>query len=125
MWLRGPWVIGALGTTTWTFADYGDSRAVGAFFVQPFVDFNLGEGWALTTAPMITAEWGGPGATSWTVPVGAGVSWTTRIGSQPMTLSAQYYANVERDSATPRNQCRLVVSFLFPEPTPKGAAPAR
>jgi hypothetical protein len=115
VWLEGPWVIGALGTAAWTFADYGDARKVGSFLAQPFVNFNLGEGWALTTAPIITFDWGNPGTPAWTVPVGGGVSWTTRIGSQAMTLSAQYYANVVREDTTPRNQLRLVVSFLFPQ----------
>src|SRR6185436_1418879 len=35
----GPFVLGALVTRLWTFADYGDDRDVDQFLLQPFVNF--------------------------------------------------------------------------------------
>jgi hypothetical protein len=114
VWMPGPWVIGTLATQVWTFADYGDGRDVNQFLVQPFINYNIGKGWALVTAPIITANWDAPSGDEWTVPLGGGLSWTTKIGGQAMNLGAQYYNNVEHPSGGAENQLRFVVSFLFP-----------
>jgi hypothetical protein len=114
----GPWVLGLLATQAWTFADFGSDRDVNRLLIQPFLNFNLGSGWALTTAPIITADWNLPGD-DWTVPLGGGVSWTTKIGGQAMNLAAHYYYNVTRPDFGPQNQLRLVVAFLFPKEKPK------
>ncbi len=118
----GPWVVGALATQTWTISDFGDDREVNQFLLQPFANYNLGKGWAITSAPIITASWDEPG-NGWTVPVGGGLTWTTTIGGHAMNLGAQYYYNVERPDEGPKNQLRLVVAFLFP--TKHAAAPKR
>lgn len=118
----GPWVAGALATQTWTLSDFGDDRDLDAFLLQPFVNFNFGTGWAVTSAPFITASWDAPG-NGWTVPLGGGLTWTTKIGGQAVNLGAQYYYNVERPDEAAKNQLRLVVSFLFPTQPP--AAPSR
>lgn len=111
----GPWVIGGLVTQAWTFADSGDDREVNSFLFQPFVNYNLGRGWALSSAPNITANWDAPD-NGWIVPVGGGMTWTTKIGGQAMNLGVQYYYRVERPDTESRNQLRFVVAFLFPEP---------
>jgi hypothetical protein len=117
--VTGPWVLGVLATQTWTFADFGSDRDVNQLLIQPFINFNLGNGWALATSPIITADWNLDGD-DWTVPFGGGVTWTTTIGGQAMNLGAQYYYNVTRPELGPQNQLRLQVAFLFPR-----AAPAR
>lgn len=111
---HGSWVVGALVTQAWTLADSGDDGRVNQLLVQPFINYNFGQGWAVVTAPMITASWDHPADDTWTVPVGGGLSWTTHIGHQPVNLGAQYYYNVERPEGAGANQLRLVVSLLFP-----------
>lgn len=116
---RGPWVLGGLATQQWSFA--GDGRDVDKLLVQPFANFNFGRGWALVSAPIITADWEAPN-NGWIVPLGGGLSWTTKIGNQAMNLGAQYYYRVERPDFEGRSELRLVISFLFPKehPTPAG-----
>jgi len=126
VWMPGSWVVGGLGTALWTFADYGDDREVNNYFAQGFANYNLGGGWALSSAPQLLVDRGSVG-TQTTLALGGGISLTSRIGSQPMTVSAQYYRNVERpDGATP-NQLRISIAFLFPsapKPAPGPAATA-
>jgi hypothetical protein len=126
LWIGGAWVVGALATADWTYAHSGSTLDIGGALVQPFINYNLGNGWALTSSPMITAAWGGDGATQWTVPVGGGVSWTTEINTQAMSFGVQYYYNVVRPEDGTPNLLRFVVSLLFPDkPKPKSAATAQ
>ncbi|MDX2091473.1 MAG: hypothetical protein SFX73_26670 [Kofleriaceae bacterium] len=121
LYTGGPWVVGALATQLWTYADNGNVREVNRFLVQPFINFNLGKGWALSSAPFITANWGASAANTWTVPLGGGVTWTTKFGRQAMNIGVAYYRNVERPDDAPSNQLRFVLAFLFPDKKPPPA----
>ena len=85
--MPGPWVIGALVNNVWTFSDAGDGPKVNQFLLQPFVNFNFGKGWAISTVPIITANWDAESGQQWTVPVGAGISRTTVFSGRPMVLA--------------------------------------
>jgi len=112
----GEWVLGALATQLWTFAASGTSPHVNQFLVQPIVNYNLSEGWAIAFSPVITANWSAPPGEKWTVPLGAGVSKIATLGHQPIKLGLSYYYNVERPSTTGKSQLQLNFAFLFPNP---------
>jgi len=127
LYMGGPWVAGILVTQTWAIADYGDDPELNSFATQPFINFNFGKGWALSTSPVISANWNAPD-NGWVVPLGAGMSYTTRIAGQALMLEAQYYRNVQSTPSSGDNQLRLEVSFLFPEkkkPAPAAHTAAR
>jgi hypothetical protein len=64
---------------------------------QYFVNYNFGNGWALSAAPSIDAD----GSQRWTVPVGGGITRTIMFSRQPMTLDFQYYYNpIRPDNAS-------------------------
>jgi hypothetical protein len=110
----GPWVLGGLIQQFWTFADNGGDPEINLFVVQPFVNYNFGGGWALAFAPLMTANWNASPGDEWTVPLGVGISRTTVFNRRPMSLSAQYYYNVERPDGAASQQLRFLVSFLYP-----------
>ena len=83
--------------------------------IQPFVNYNFGQGWSLGFAPLITANWNAESGEEWTVPLGIGISRTTVFNHRPMSLAAQFYQAVERPDGVPENQFRLVVSLLYPK----------
>ena len=116
LWIGGPWVVGTLATATWTFAQSGSAPALGSVLIQPLVNVDIGAGWAIVSSPMITAEWS-DGATQWTVPVGAGVSWTTHIATQALTLGIEYYRDVVHPDDAASNQLQFDIAFLFPSAT--------
>jgi hypothetical protein len=114
VWSDGPWVVGGLINQIWTFAHSAGHVEVNQFLAQPFVNYNFGEGWALSFAPVITANWV-LDEKEWTVPLGLGITKTTVLGTRPMSLGLQYYANVTHPAGSAGNQVRFVVSFLFPK----------
>ena len=111
---NGPWVIGGLVTQAWPIAHYSDSTKASTFRVEPTLHYNFGGGWAIGSAPEITANWD-KSDDDWLVPVGGDLSWTTKIGDQHVGLGLEYYRNVKRPASGGDNQVRLVVKFLFPE----------
>ena len=110
--IRGPWVAGSLFSNVWSFT--GD-KSVNLFTWQPFVNYNLDDGWYLTSAPLITANWEADSGDTWTVPVGGGIGKIFRIGNQPMNVSAATYYNAEKPDFGADWQVRLQVQFLFPK----------
>lgn len=85
------------------------------FLWQYFVNYNFGKGWALATAPSITANWDASRNQRWTVPVGGGISRTLVFARQPMTLGFQYYYNPIRPDNANSTTLRFVVSLIFPQ----------
>jgi hypothetical protein len=113
--MTGPWVLGALVNNLWTFSDSGNSTEVNTFLLQPFVNYNFGKGWAISTAPSITANWDAPDGQQWTVPIGIGISRTTLFDRRPMTIAVTYYRNVEHPDSAPANQIRFQITLLYPK----------
>ncbi len=112
--MTGPWVIGGLANQLWTFADEGGDPRINQLTFQYFINYNFSEGWALTTAPLLTANWKAARGERWTVPVGIGISKTATFHRQPLSLAVQYYHNVVRPEDSAANQLRFVFSLLFP-----------
>lgn len=116
--MAGPWVLGGLVSQWWPMADAGGDPRTDLFLVQPFVNFNLPRGYALSTAPTITANWDAPSGQQWTVPLGFGISKTTVFSGRPTQLGVQYYYNVKRPDGSGGQTLRLVYSLLFPTAKP-------
>jgi hypothetical protein len=111
--MPGNWVMGALVTQLWSIAGLPNRPNVSSFLVQPFVNYNIKGGWAISTAPTITANWT-LAQNKWTVPVGAGVSKTFKNDGQLMQLSAFYYTAVTRPLTSPQTTLRVSWSLLWP-----------
>ena len=71
LYMGGPWVVGVLANQQWSFAGWSH-RGVNALLVQPFVSYNIKDGWYLVTAPIITGDFATSADNHWTVPVGGG-----------------------------------------------------
>ena len=70
--IQGPWVIGALVQQIWSFAGNSDRRDLNQALLQYFINYNLPNGWYVTSSPIITANWEAGSGDKWTVPVGGG-----------------------------------------------------
>jgi len=113
------WVYGAVANQLWRIAGSTSTEAINSFFVQPFINYNLRRGWAISSAPAITADWNAPSGQEWTVPLGLGVSKITMIGKQPMNVLLQYYHNVTRPDNAGADVVRMQFTLLFPVSRPK------
>ncbi|ODA66055.1 hypothetical protein A7A08_03069 [Methyloligella halotolerans] len=114
VWTPGKWVVGGLVNNIWSFAGDSNEPDVNQFLFQYFVNYNLKDGWYLTSAPIITADWNAPSDDQWTLPLGGGVGRVFDIGSQPVNMSLSAYDNVIAPEGAADWQLRFQVQFLFP-----------
>jgi hypothetical protein len=114
--MRGPWVIGGLINSIWSF---GGSRAdsYNILTAQPFINYNIPHrpGAYLSFSPIITANWEARSGQQWTVPLGLAVGQVMPIGDQPVNLQLGAYYNVIRPDIGPEWQIRFQLSLLFPK----------
>jgi hypothetical protein len=110
----GPWVVGSLVRQLWSFAGDGD-QDVSQLLIQPFVNYNMDDGWYLVSSPVVTANWEADDDNTWTVPVGGGFGKIFRIGNQPINAQVQGFYNVERPQYGPEWIMRFQLQFLFPK----------
>ena len=110
-----PWSLGVLVRNIWSFA--GDSKRdkVNQFLLQPFISYNLEDGWYLTSNPILTANWGADSGNRWTVPLGGGAGRLFTIGKQPINTRLEFYYNVERPELAPDWAMKFTIAFLFPK----------
>jgi hypothetical protein len=113
--IQGPWVAGALFQQIWSFAGNNDRADISQALVQPFLNYNLPNGWYLTSSPIITANWEATNGNKWTVPVGGGFGKVFRIGKLPFNANCGYYANVVRPDPGPDWTLRLQIALLLPK----------
>ena len=110
--MHGKWVYGGLLSNVWTFT--GDKQ-VNSMTIQPFVNYNFGEGVFVTTVPIITANWKADSSNTWTVPLGMGIGKAMKMGSTPFTAQIHGYYNIVRpDFNDEQWQMRVQVQWLFP-----------
>ena len=107
----GNWVVGALISNTWSV----ESSNLNVMLFQYFINYNLPDGWYLSSAPILLADWNAPSGDRWTVPFGGGGGKIFAIGKQKMNAQIQVFYNVESPAGGPNWQLRVQLQFLFPK----------
>lgn len=124
-WSAGPTAVGLVqpewGTYgmllrhLWSFAGDGDRRDVSQSLIEPWLNYNLENGWYLITDPVITVDWKIKSGDEMTVPLGGGVGKILKVGNQPMNLRAEAYYNVVNPDGAPDWNIGATIQFLFPK----------
>ncbi|MGO8910662.1 MAG: hypothetical protein ACLQDM_15280 [Bradyrhizobium sp.] len=114
VYMNGPWVVGVLANNVWSFGGTKGSggNSYNNFLTQPFVNYNLGSGWYVTSSPLITANWEAAG-TKWTVPVGGGAGRVFKVGKLPINLSLSAYYNIVKPLYGADWQLRTQLTLIF------------
>jgi len=110
--IQGPWVVGSLISNVW---DINGDTDIDLFTWQPFANYNMADGWYLTSSPLLTADWEASSGEKWTVPVGGGAGKIFRIGKQPMNAQFQFFYNVEKPDPVGDWSIRMQLQFMFPK----------
>jgi len=112
------WTLGVLANNIWSFAGDQNRRDVNSLLLQYFVNYNLKEGWYLTSQPIVTADWKAPSGQRWVAPFGGGFGRVFRIGNQPINGQvAAYYNSIRPDEAAyPGWSVRFQIALLYPKP---------
>jgi hypothetical protein len=124
-WAAGPSYVmllqpgfgtyGFLTRQLWSFTGQSNRLDTSSFLLEPFINYNLPNGWYLLSDMVLTANWKAQSGQQWTVPVGAGVGKLFKIGNQAMNTRVEYYANVEKPDGAPDYSVSWTVQFLFPK----------
>ncbi len=112
--MPGNWVIGGLANNLWDYAGASDRNHINQLLFQYFVNYNLPNGWYLSSAPILTGNWKADQSDRWTVPFGGGGGKIFKIGSQPINAQIQAFYNVEKPEGAADWTLRLQLQFLFP-----------
>jgi hypothetical protein len=124
-WSAGPTAVvllqpgwgtyGGLVRQLWSFAGDSDRPDVNQTLLQPFINYNLPNGWYLITDIIITANWEADSSDTWTVPLGGDVGKLFKIGNQPINSRIEAYYNIEKPDNGPEWQTVFTFQFLFPK----------
>ncbi len=111
----GDWTFGALINNAWSFAGKSERGDVNHMLLNLFLVRQLGDGWYVNSAPIITADWTADSEDRWIVPLGAGGGKLIMLGGKlPLNLQTQLYYNVVRPDFGPEWQWRVQAQILLP-----------
>jgi hypothetical protein len=113
--MPGNWVLGFVTQNIWDFAGKSGEPNVSRFTFQPILNYMLGQGWYLTSSPMIAANWEASSGEKWTVPVGGGGGRLMRFGKQPIDFKLASYWYADAPEFGPDWSLQFTVKFLFPK----------
>jgi hypothetical protein len=109
-------VAGLLVNQVWSLGgvDSGPGgKRYATFLAEPFINYNFGHGWFISSAPIITDNETHAGR-RWTVPVGAVAGRIIKLGGKlPVKLSLGAYYNVVTPQYGARWQRQSVVAVIF------------
>jgi len=113
--MDGPWVYGALISNVWSFGGESGSggNKVNLMTLQPFVNYNFGDGWYAVSSPIITENWLADSGQRLTLPVGGGLGKVFRFGKLPINVQLQGFYNAVRPDNGPDWQLRSQLTFIF------------
>ena len=125
-WSAGPslvvlsqneiWTLGVLINNTWSFAGNAERDKVNHMLLNLFLVRQLGKGWYVNSAPIITADWTADSGDRWIVPLGAGGGKLVMLGGKlPLNMQTQLYYNVVRPDFGPQWQWRVQMQILLPK----------
>jgi hypothetical protein len=75
----------------------------------------MDDGWYLSMAPVISANFEAGGGDRWVVPVGGGIGWIFKIGQQHINASMRGHYNVEDTPGSGDWTFQASWTFLFPK----------
>ncbi len=110
---QGGWSYGMLANQIWSYADAGDRGApeVNRLFVQPFLTWTSAKRTTFGVNAENSYDWR---TGAWTVPINFTVAQLTRVGKQPLQLTAGVRAYAVSPDQGPSWGLRFVATLLFP-----------
>ena len=115
----GRWLFGALAQHFWSFAGDSDEDSINLSSFQYFVNYNLDNGWYLSSTPTMIADWEANSSNRYFVPVGGGAGRLLRFGQQPVDFKLQGFWNAEKPKGAADWSLQFQVKLLFPQVTSK------
>jgi len=112
---QGQWTLGLLANNVFSIAGDEARADVNRGLLQYFIVRQLGNGWYVNSAPIITVNWEAS-QDGWLVPFGGGAGKVFFFGKLPINAQVGAYANVVKPDFGPDWQFRVQLQTLFPTP---------
>ena len=113
---KSHWSIGLLLRQIWSYAGESERADVNQTLIQPFINYNMKNGWYLSTAPIMTANWSESDADQrYVIPLGLGVGKIFKMGQLPINTTLHYYNNIKSPDLGAEGTVRIQVQFMFPK----------
>jgi len=110
----GDLTLGVLINNVWSIAGDPEASDINKGLLQYFIVYQLGEGWYVNSAPIITVDWKATSGQQWTVPFGAGAGKLIFVGKIPLNVQVGYYYNAVKPDLGPKTQLRVQAQILLP-----------
>jgi hypothetical protein len=107
--------MGGIIRQLWSFSGDEDRSDVNQTLIEPFLNYNLSNGWYAMSDLVMTANWEADSNNRWMIPLGGGVGRSFKIGNQPMNSKLEGYYNVERPEGASEKTISFTLQFLFPK----------
>ena len=111
----GPWTLGFKSTQIWSVLGSNSRENVSQLILEPFANYNLGEGWYLTSDMDMIANWNFDSGNRWTVPLGGGVGKLFNLDNFAINTKLQGYYNVVRPDGAPDWSMNFTLQFMLPK----------
>lgn len=108
----GRWTLGALANQIWSTSGAIDRASVNRMFLQPFANYNVGNGLAFGLGMEASTDW--KAAEKVTAPLLFSVSKVTMLGRRPVNLAAAAGPYVFSPHDGPSWLFRVSATFLYP-----------
>ena len=106
------WTLGFLMNHIWSVSGANDRSDMNQTFLQPFANYNLGNGVAAGVTMEASANW--EADERWTAPLLFSINKVTTFGKRPVNLSVAAGPTVAGPDGGASWRFRLVATFLFP-----------
>lgn len=102
------WTVGALANQLWTF----DSDEINKSFVQPWVTYDVKNGWSISATSQSSYDWN---SGEWTVPINVGIAKLFDVGKQPVQFQVGGAYRLAGPADAPLWGLQSTLTFLFPK----------
>jgi hypothetical protein len=106
------WLVGMLVQNPISFAGDRDRKDANAMILQPFITYQLGNGWFIRSQPQLFFNWK---TGNQILPLDLGVGRVFRIGRQQMSCFVEPFWNITKDGPSPSYGLTLGVTLMYPE----------
>lgn len=106
------WLLGVLVQNPISFAGDRDRKDVNAMVLQPFVTYQLGDGWFARSQPQLFFNWK---SGKQVLPLDLGVGRVFRIGRQQISCFVEPFWNVTHDGHSPEYGVTFGVTLIYPD----------
>jgi hypothetical protein len=108
----GNWTLGALFNQIWSISGADDRNDVNQMYLQPFANYNLGNGVSAGMSIEASANWDAD--ERWTAPLLFSLSKVTLLGKRPVNLAVAAGPTIASPDAGASWRFRVVATFLYP-----------